>query len=171
MGEAPVTEPVGHLELFERALPQVYHYLLHRCRQSTVAQDLTSETLLAAVAAVRNGKVETPTVAWVVGIARHKLVDHWRAAEREERHLRIVAGQPSTTEEPIDPGLGMDVLATLNPSQRAALVLRHVDGLSVPEVAALLGRSVTATENLLARARVAFKKRYIAIDKAEAIDA
>jgi RNA polymerase sigma-70 factor (ECF subfamily) len=136
-----------------------------------LAQDLTSETMLAAVASLRNGAVEAPTVAWIVGIARHKLVDHWRAAEREERHLRLIASQPLASAEPIDPGLGMEVLGSLNPSQRVALTLRHVDRLSVPEVAALLGRSVTATENLLARARSAFREKYNAIDPAEATGA
>jgi RNA polymerase sigma-70 factor (ECF subfamily) len=48
----------------------------------------------------------------------------------------------------------------MNPFQRAALTLRHVDGLSVPEVAALLGRSTAATETLLARARAVFRQRY-----------
>ena len=54
----------------------------------------------------------------------------------------------------------MEVLAGMNPSQRAALTLRHVDGLSVPEVAGLLGRSTAATETLLARARSVFRQRY-----------
>ena len=171
MRRARVTEQEEYLNLFNSALPHVYHYVLHRCRSVTLAQDLTSETLLAGVTAVRNGTVAEPTVAWMVGIARHKLVDHWRAAEREERHLRVIASQPPTSIESIESGRGMEVLARLNPSQRAALTLRHVDGLSVPEVAALLGRSVTATENLLTRARSAFREQYDATDNAEATGA
>lgn len=168
MGQARVTEREELLDLFDAALPQVYHYVLHRCGGVALAEDLTSETLLAAVAAVQNGTVASPTVAWMVGIARHKLVDHWRAAEREERHLRVIASQPPTSVEPVESGRGMEVLARLNPMQRAALTLRHVDGLSVPEVADLLGRSVTATENLLTRARSAFREQYNANDDAEA---
>ena len=38
--------------------------------------------------------------------------------------------------------------------------LRYVDGLPVPEVAELLGRTVHATEALLVRARAAFRKIY-----------
>ena len=49
-----------------------------------MAEDLTAEVFLAAVRSVRAGKVERVTVAWLIGIARHKLVDHWRAQEREE---------------------------------------------------------------------------------------
>ena len=54
----------------------------------------------------------------------------------------------------------MEVLAGMNPMQAAALTLRHVDGLSVPDVAATLGRSVHATETLLSRARQTFRNRY-----------
>ena len=117
------------------------------------AEDLTSETFLAAVGAIRSGAVDEPSIGWLIGIARHKLVDHWRRSEREERRLRVVASQPAAGDLAIDPGRGMEVLAGMNPFQRAALTLRHVDGLSVPEVARLLGRSTAATETLLARAR------------------
>ena len=146
--------------LFERALPEVYHYLLHRCRRRALAEDLTSETFLAAVGAIRSGAVDVPSVGWLIGIARHKLVDHWRRSEREDRRLRVVASQPAAGDLAIDPGRGMEVLAGMNPFQRAALTLRHVDGLSVPEVARLLGRSTAATETLLARARAVFRQRY-----------
>ena len=53
-----------------------------------------------------------------------------------------------------------DVLARLGPHHRSALTLRYVDGLSVPEVASLLERTVHATEALLVRARIAFRTEY-----------
>ena len=80
------------LDLYDRALPEVHSYLMHRCRGRLLAEDLTSETFLAAVAAVKAGKVETVTVAWLIGIARNKLVDHWRREEREQRRLTAIAG-------------------------------------------------------------------------------
>ncbi len=52
------------------------------------------------------------------------------------------------------------VLAELGPHQRAALTLRYLDGLAVPDVAAHLGRTLHATEALLVRARHAFRTRY-----------
>ena len=51
-------------------------------------------------------------------------------------------------------------LAAVPAAQRVALVLRHVDGLSVPEVATALGRSIEAVESLLARGRVGFRRAY-----------
>ena len=46
-----------------------------------------------------------------------------------------------------------ELLRTVSDRQRAALVLRYVDDLSVAEVAESLGLTVHATESLLARAR------------------
>ena len=65
----------------------------------------------------------------------------------------------------IDPGVAATVLAGLNPTYRAALVLRHVDGLNVAAVAELLGRTVEATEQVLSRARAAFHNLYQGTDK------
>lgn len=164
MGPQPATSIDEHavLAIFDRALPEVYDYLLHRCRERSVAEDLTSETFLAAVAEVRRDRIDDMSVAWLIGIARHKLADHWRRRARDDRKLTAIADQPSSTliEAPIEPGRAMAVLAMINPMQRAALTLRHIDGLSVPEVADVLGRSVHATETLLVRARAAFRQRY-----------
>ena len=66
------------LALYDRALPQVYGYLVRRVSDAAVAEDLTAETFLAAVRAVRENKVPDLTIAWLVAVARHKLVDHWR---------------------------------------------------------------------------------------------
>jgi RNA polymerase sigma-70 factor (ECF subfamily) len=56
-----------------------------------VAEDLTAETFLAAVSAVQRDTVPDLTVAWLVGVARHKLVDHWRAS----RSRRSASSRPS----------------------------------------------------------------------------
>ena len=76
------------LDLYETALPQVYGYLLSRCGNRAVAEDLTAETFLAAVSAVREQADSPVGPAWLIGVARHKLVDHWRRQEREERGPR-----------------------------------------------------------------------------------
>jgi RNA polymerase sigma-70 factor (ECF subfamily) len=152
------------LELYDAALPEVYGYLLSRCRQRALAEDLTAETFLAAVDACRRHAPPQLSVAWLIGVARHKLVDHWRRAEREVRGLRMLAGQPSEPDDPWDSRLdaiqAREVLAALGPHHRAALTLRYVDGLSVGEVADHLGRTVHATEALLTRAKAAFRKSY-----------
>ena len=150
--------------MYDRALPQVYGYLLPRARTPAVAEDLTAETFLAAVTAVQKGTVPDLTVAWLVGVARHKLVDHWRRQAREERQLRAVEETAVPWEDPWDAHLDATraraVLDMLGPHHRGALVLRYLDGLPVPEVAEQLGRTVHATEALLVRARAAFRRAY-----------
>lgn len=168
-GGAPAAAPAdvaaaALLDGYERSLPQVYGYLVARCGSVAVAEDITSETFLGAVAAVKNGTAPVPTTAWLVGIARHKLVDHWRRQEREQRKLTAVADLSEDTEDPWDErlqiGRAREVLDALAPHHRAALVLRYLDGLTVPEVSDHLGRTVHATEALLVRARRAFRSLY-----------
>jgi len=160
-GSRAVTPPPdpGLLSLYDEALPQVYGYLLARCGQRVLAEDLTAETFLAAVDA--DGAV---SVAWLIGTARHKLVDHWRRREREERSLRLVEGDGGV-DDPWDVQLdalrAQQVLDGLSVQHRAVLTLRYLDDLAVPRVAALLGRTVHATEALLVRARSAFRRLYV----------
>ena len=152
------------LTLYDRALPQVYGYLLPRCGDVPLAEDLTAETFLAAVTSVQRGAVVEVTTAWLVGIARHKLVDHWRRAAREERKLQMVGDTADAEDDPwdehLDVAYAQSVLAQLGPHHRSALTLRYLDGLSVPEVAEELDRTVHATEALLVRARAAFRRAY-----------
>lgn len=151
------------LSLYDDAVGDVYGYLLHRCRNSAVSEDLTAETFMAAVESIRRGAVDAVTTAWLIGIARHKLVDHWRRIERDERNLRAVE-EPAVADDPWDAELdgfaARDVLEQLGAQHRAALTLRYVDDLPVPEVAAALGRSIHATESVLVRARRAFRELY-----------
>jgi len=150
--------------LYERALPVVYGYLFDRCRDRATAEDLTSETFLAAARTVRSQPDDEVTLPWLVGVARHKLVDHWRRLARTERVLVEVAADNPTIDEPWDAhvdGLrATEVLEELGAHHRAALTLRYVDGLPVRDVADALGRTEHATEALLVRARRAFRQAY-----------
>ena len=152
------------LEIYDRALPQVYGYLLPRCGNEAVAEDLTAETFLAAVAAVSKHSVDRLTVAWLIGVSRHKLVDHWRRKAREDRNVQVAADELVTEDDPwdeqLDASRAHSALAELRGHHRAALTLRYLDGLPVPEVAEHLGRTVHATEALLVRARSAFRRVY-----------
>ncbi|GAA4299767.1 RNA polymerase sigma factor (sigma-70 family) [Actinomadura luteofluorescens] len=153
------------LALYDTALPEVYGYLLPRCGRRALAEDLTAETFLAAVEAVRKEPPPALSVAWLVGVARHKLADHWRRAAPEQRGLQALDGGVSDPaedpwDERLDALVARDVLGTLAPHHRAALTLRYLDGLPVPHVAEHLGRTLHATEALLTRARKAFRHAY-----------
>lgn len=148
------------IDLYDRALPDVYGYLASRCGSAPTAEDLTSETFLAAVDAVRRGTVRDLTVAWLIGVARHKLVDHWRRQGREERAAEPPAVAVDDWDVHLDQLTAHATLAELGPHHRSALTLRYLDGLPVREVAACLGRTEGATEVLLVRAKAAFRDRY-----------
>lgn len=150
--------------VYPLALPQVYGYLLPRCGSVALAEDLTAETFMAAVAACREGGPPELTVAWLVGVARHKLVDHWRRVARERRSLEAAEAEADCSDDPwgefFDAEAAHAALARLSAHHRVALTLRYLDGLPVAEVAAHVGRSLHATETLLARARAALRRAY-----------
>jgi RNA polymerase sigma-70 factor, ECF subfamily len=160
---ASVDDGARHLvELYDVLLPEVYGYLLDRCGDRAVAEDLTSETFLAVVRADSRPDPGPLSAPWIVGIARHKLADHWRSRARDERLRARV--EPEEHDDPweaeVDELLTRSVLGRLTPDHRAALTFRYIDGLGVPDVASTLGRSLHATESLLARARAAFRRAY-----------
>jgi RNA polymerase sigma-70 factor (ECF subfamily) len=140
----------------------VYGYLVPRCGSVADAEDLTAETFMAAVVALKRPDPPSVTVAWLIGVARHKLVDHWRHGERERRGLESVG--PEQPDDPwqelLDTSAAFAALGRLPGPQRAALVLRYLDGLSVTEIADHLDRTVRGTETLLVRARAALRRIY-----------
>ena len=153
------------LAFYQEAVPEVYGYFLHRCGDSSTAEDLTSETFLAAARNLEDGRPVPLEIAWVIGVARHKLADHWRRRARDDRLRDALEQDPEPVDDPWDVTLDQlratDVLAALGPHHRIALTLRYVDGLPVAEVAELLGRTPNATEALLVRARSAFRRVYL----------
>jgi RNA polymerase sigma-70 factor, ECF subfamily len=172
-GAAAASRPGSDfLGFYDDALPHVYGYLARRCPHPALAQDLTAETFLAAVAASRKEAAPPMSVPWVLGVARHKLVDHWRRAARDERNLRVLADAAPTSADPWDAELDAvrahQTLEQLAAQHRAALTLRYLDDLPVAEVAALLGRTVDATESLLVRARAAFRRAYTDEERCDA---
>lgn len=152
----------GLVELYDRAIDEVYGYLRHRCGDASLAEDLTAETFMAATRAVREGAPIELTTAWLMAVARNKLVDHWRRQAREESALSALntAAEVVSWDERLDLSHAGEVLRRLGAHHRIVLTLRYVDDLSVREVAALVGRTEHATEALLVRAREAFRRAY-----------
>ena len=150
-------DPDAFKAFYVDALPRVYGFLLRGCGSVSVAEDLTQETFLAAVVALRRERHVDDPYSWIIGVARHKLVDYYRRTPRTAAYED--AREPVSRLDESD-GRAATALAAVPPDQRIALVLRHVNGLSVPEVATALGRSVEAAESLLARGRIGFRKAY-----------
>lgn len=152
---------------YERTLPRVYGFLAGRCGgPGPLAEELTQQVFVEAVRRRDAFDGRSDVVTWLCAIGRHKLADHYRRLERDERRTRRIAvreirppdagpWQASDERDAIERALG-----ALPAAQRAAFVFHHLDGLSVPEIAALLRRSNTAVESLLARARDNFRSAY-----------
>lgn len=112
-------------------------------------EDLVQETLLALHLQRGTYDPALPVSAWVVAIARHKLVDLWRRrGRREHRHDHIddVAEQLLGADTG-DGAASRDLeklLDELPEAQRMAIVLTKVAGLSVAEAAVRTGASESA---------------------------
>ncbi|HEU4354714.1 MAG TPA: RNA polymerase sigma factor [Actinomycetota bacterium] len=167
-----LTEAAGFGAFYADALPRVYGYFLCRCGgDRALAEDLTQETFMAGVRELHRGSSISAPTAWILGIARHKLVDHYRRHEREQRKLEAIGGA-AETDVSLEWGneecrqLAIEALSVVAAPQRAALVLHYLDGFPVAEVAGMLGKSEHAIESLLARGRQSFRRAY-----QEALDA
>jgi RNA polymerase sigma-70 factor (ECF subfamily) len=152
---------------YDRALPRVFGYLVNRVGSRDVAEELTQQAFLEATRTRETYDGRSDPVVWLVGIARHKLADHFRLRDREERrHFRLVVREIDAAQRADDWRSSderdaiLSALRQLPALQRAALVLRYADGLPVREVAERIGRSEGATESLLARARESFRRSY-----------
>ena len=151
-----VTSPAAFRDFYQEHLPTVYGYLLRLCAGNQAqAEDLTQDVWVALVEELRRGHVERADVRWLITVARSRFLDHARRERLSWSKLRLIAQtddvEPTSNEV-------LDRLASLQPLHRAVLVLRYVDGLSVSEVAAVIGRELTATNSLLARARAELRR-------------
>ena len=109
------------------------------------------------------GRFYEDSLPRIYGIARHKLLDHYRRQERAEPSVAFedeLGGDLVVPDDARARERAVTALASVAASQRAALVLCYVDGFSVAETATLLGKSVEAVESLLARGRQSFKRAY-----------
>lgn len=163
---------VASLErLYHDNVDAVYAYAAARLGGSD-GEDVTAEVFHAAVVAFRDGEEAHVTPAWLMAVTKNKVIDRWRKAERRKAkaHLLLVPNHsewPDAWADRANRQLVMDALDKLRPDERVLLILRHVDGMSVPDIAAEAGKSVTAMESKLARARRAFRHHY---EKLEARD-
>lgn len=155
---APAGDGADLLALYETTIDDVYRYasrLTGGDRART--DDLVQETYLGVLRRLRTGEQLELTAAYLIVACRSRFLDQLKGdRRREDRERRARVGAPVTPAEPA-PTLATEALAALPDDQRAALVLRYVDDLTVADVARELDRSVRAAESLLARGRAALR--------------
>jgi RNA polymerase sigma-70 factor (ECF subfamily) len=145
--------------LVEALGPRAYGQALRMLQDRAEAEDVTQEALLRlwrAAPGWRPGEARVST--WLYRVVANLCTDRLR--RRREVALDTIA-------EPPDPGLApavalqaqartaalADALARLPPRQAQAVALRHLEGLSNPEIAAVMEIGVEAVESLTARGK------------------
>jgi RNA polymerase sigma-70 factor (ECF subfamily) len=149
-------------EVFSSYYEEVLAFCARRVGRSD-AEDVASEVF--AVAVRRKEEIDWTTVRpWLYGIARGVITNRWRTDQRRQRLLtRIATFTERTSEPPADIVLrhsedheALVALQRLRSNDREILMLAAWEELSGPEIARILGISVSAAEQRLHRA----KKRY-----------
>lgn len=166
-GVAKAATADAQLAFLRSSLPRVYGWLLARCGDRALAEDLLGETVVAAARLLRQSPSTQLTTAWLLAVARNKYVDNVRRSVREQRTMARMADEVGAREGPDDdwlPGATRErtlaALAAVPAAQRGVLALHYLDEMPVADVAETIGRSVHATESLLARGRNSFRSAF-----------
>ena len=131
--------------LVERYWDRLYRWLYHMTRDRHTAEDLTQETFLRALGAVKSFRPGSNFRAWVFRIGHNNFVNQKRAERRTKHQLPEDAPAPelNTAEAGAEHREVLEVVSRavddLPPDFRAALLLRVQEGLSYREVAKVLG--------------------------------
>ncbi|WP_443217770.1 sigma-70 family RNA polymerase sigma factor [Saccharothrix sp. CCNWYY140] len=147
--------------LYDRYVDVVYRYVLFRVGDRTLAEDVTSETFLRALRSIGSISYQGRDVgAWFVTIARNIVFDHVKSSRYR---LEVTTADPDDNRE-VASGPEQEVLtdaanaellrcvAQLGDDQRECITLRFIQGLSVAETAAKMGRNEGAIKALQHRA-------------------
>jgi len=74
----------------------LYRYAMSRLHQADIAADMVQETLLAAWKGRKNFKGDSTTRTWLVGILKHKIIDHIRKEIRDRNLTDAVEHDPTS---------------------------------------------------------------------------
>jgi RNA polymerase sigma-70 factor (ECF subfamily) len=140
---------------------EVYQYALAVLSNPADAEDVTQQTFLNAYRAFQNGERPYTPHNWLIKIAHNVCRMRWRQAGRRPQEVPLEnAAEPATLDE-AKPAVEdvLHALARLPFNQRAAIVMREVEGRTYAEIAEVLGTTVPAVEALLFRARTNLRAR------------
>lgn len=147
---AQAGDEAAYREALGRIAQRLRGYLRRRMQSlPDDLEDLVQETLLALHLQRGTYDASLPVSAWVLAIARHKLVDLWRRRGRQEAlHDPIDdVDEGLLAQSQPEAGSARDLgilLAELPQAQRDAIVLTKIEGLSVAEASARTGASESA---------------------------
>lgn len=175
------TDPLDPEKWVDEHGDSLYRYAVSRVRDRTVAEDLVQETFFSALKARDRFKDTGSERAWLMGILKHKVVDHFRAAAKEaplpefegeeltnSRYMEFF-GVPKDKPEPwrFNPrkafeqkefwGVFTNCLARLNAQMNAAFTLKEIEGYSTEAICKELDVKPNHLWVILHRARAQLK--------------
>ena len=172
-------DPRAFEEFFHSYVPRLVAFTTRRSGLDDASvEDIVQNTLVKAVRNLRSYRGDASFFTWLTQICRHELADATRKAARRPAHvsledpdqvlrlsyqLRLPADREPSAEADaeIHRGAVLEALNALPERYSLALEAKYGDGLSVEEIATLLGVTATAAQSLLARAREAFREQWI----------
>jgi RNA polymerase sigma-70 factor (ECF subfamily) len=148
--------------MYNRYVGDVYRYSLAMLRNPADAEDVTQTTFLNAYRAYARGERPHAAQRWLIAIAHNVCRQRFRQSQRRVEEVAyddalgdsFVADDDAPSAEDLRRALGH-----LAFNQRAALVMRELEGRSYAEIAEVLDLSVSAVETLIFRARRSLREQ------------
>jgi len=154
-------------EFVQQHADVVYAYVLARLRPNAAdAEDLTQDVFLAAWRCIGDYRGSSSLKAWLLGIARHKVEDYYRAKVRgsdlEDADAIAAPGlqQNSMLDERQQGERIWAALDRLPEQYRLLLKWRYWEQKGTAGIALAMGRTPKAVERMLARARERFRREW-----------
>jgi RNA polymerase sigma-70 factor (ECF subfamily) len=148
--------------MYRRYVGDVYRYALAVMRNPADAEDVTQTTFLNAYRAyVEKGNRPEKPQNWLIAIAHNVCRQRFRQSARRPSEGAYEDDIADTVVDDDAPS-GEDIrraLSHLAFNQRAALVMRELEGRSYAEISEILGLSTSAIETLIFRARRALREQ------------
>lgn len=135
------------------------------------AEELVQETFINALRQISLFQGKSSLKTWLVSILRHEIADFYRK-KYAKKALKLLPLGEQLLAQPVEDSaeLNEDVrraLGQMLQKWQVILWLKYVDGLSVKQISAKVGRSFKAVETDLYRARQSFRKTYLALQEKE----
>ena len=153
--------------LYERHVGRVFRHVLYLTGDPALAQDITAQTFLKALEAIHRYEDRgVPFLAWLFRIA-YNLTINYKKGSKTNGHTHLpegveLRGNLASPEESCEAKANGERVwqgvRRLRGDQRQVIVMRFIDGLSYPDIAQVLGKSVGAVRVSQYRALCALRR-------------
>jgi RNA polymerase sigma-70 factor (ECF subfamily) len=137
----------------------VFNYVLRMVGDRTLAEDLTQDVFLRVYQGLRGYSLRSRFTTWLFQVAKNRVVDELRQAERRPRSLLAIEDAPQLeiVDAPIERSEAIELLwravENLSPDLKEALLLRDIVGLSYNEIADALDVTLATVKWRIFKAR------------------